>query len=216
MKGVGLLDRFKRMLAGKYIFHLHTDYTDGYSSIHDYLEYASNHRLESVVFTEHVHLDLAYDFNAFCRELDKKKKMFPELDVWLGIEAKILANGKLDVPPEVRERVDLLCIACHSFPPDADLYFQVMTRVFQNEWTDKVRIWVHPGLLFLRHPQLQMVENWQQKMADLVGLANRLGIFGEINLKYDLPTALFPWSWFELTLTGLDAHSTADLDQRLS
>ena len=214
--GKPLLARFNRLLSQKYIFHIHTDYTDGHNSIHDYLEFAADHGIKSVVFTEHVHRDLSYDFNAFCDELERRKRMFPELDVWLGIEAKILANGRLDAPLKLKDRVDLLCIACHSFPLDAERYFKVMAGVFEEEWADKIRIWVHPGLFFLRNIPLMAVENWQQKMEHLVALANRCRIFGEINVKYNLPTALFPHTLFEQTIIGMDAHSTTDLKQRMT
>ncbi len=209
-----LLAKFNRLLSNKYIFHLHTNYTDGENSIHDYLEFAADHGCKSVVFTEHVHRGLSYDFDAFCNELDKKRKLFPELDVWLGIEAKILANGGLDAPLKLRDRIDVLCIACHSFPVDSEKYFQAMARVFQEEWVEKIRIWVHPGLFFLRNTQLMDNDNWQTKIEQLVALANRYGIFGEINVKYNLPMALFAHDLFNQTITGIDAHSIADLKQR--
>lgn len=205
------LEKFKQLLERKYIFHIHTHHTDGGSSVWDYMNFASSKGIDTVIFTEHVRKVMTYDFNAFVSDIEKARREFPHIEVVPGVEAKILPNGGLDISPQVEETVSVICIACHLFPPDMELYFSVMEDIFANRYQDKIRVWVHPGLFCRKHGALINVENYKERVEGLVNTANRHNIYGENNLKYNLPGAIFPASLFKHRIDGRDAHNVKDL-----
>ena len=107
------LERFENLLSRRYIFHLHTNYTDGLSSIEDYCLWASRNGCDTIVFTEHVRKELSYDFYSFLSDIENAKRKFPNMDIWVGVEAKILLDGELDISDEVLPKIEIICFACH-------------------------------------------------------------------------------------------------------
>jgi len=204
-------ETFEQLLKEKYIFHIHTHHTDGNPSAREYMEYASAKGIKTVIFTEHVRKKMSYDFAALVSDIEKARREFPHVRAVLGAEAKILPDGGLDIPPQVLEKVSVICIACHLFPPDMELYFSVMEDIFINRCTDKIRVWVHPGLFCRKHSSLINIENYREQVKHLLDTANKHAVYGENNLKYDLPGTIFPVSLFKYRIIGADAHSIEDL-----
>ena len=204
-------ERFKQLLRREYIFHIHTHHTDGSSSVREYMEFASMKGIETVIFTEHVRKNLDYDFDALVFDIEKAHREFPGVEPVLGVEAKILPGGGLDISPYVIEKASVICIACHSFPSDIELFLSVMEDIFSNRYKDKIRVWVHPGMFFRKHRHLINREDFKERVTRLVETVNRHSVYGENNLKYNLPGAIFPVSLFKSCITGTDAHSIEDL-----
>jgi histidinol phosphatase-like PHP family hydrolase len=204
--------KFDRLLASKYLFHLHTHHTDALLSVNDYLRFASANGYDSVIFTEHVNRDLHYDFDRFVDEVEDARRRHPEVTSIVGVEAKILPEGELDIPEKILDKVELIGIACHSFPGDSELYFRVMEKILTSPLWGKEKVWVHPGLFFLRFPELKK-GNWLQDLRRLTEMANRSGVYGETNMKYGLPTSVFPSAWFDHGIIGWDLHHMEDLER---
>ena len=206
-------EKFKSLLKGKYISHIHTNYTDGNNTVDDYCRWAEIHRYKGVVFTEHVRKDLDYDFGKFAKEVEEARQKFPTLEIWLGVEAKILPNGDLDIP-EFLPGLQVVCIACHSFPVDVSLYQKTLKRVFKDSrWKGYVRIWAHPGEFLQKHNLLEQEEKLLEELAEA---AVKEGIFIEKNFKYKLPPIQIISNIPEENMTtGSDAHSLTDLENRL-
>jgi len=201
-------------LRSRYLFHLHTRYTDGSLTVEDYAGFAEENGVEALIFTEHVTMPLRYDFSQFLEDIDRGRRNHPGLRLLAGVEAKILPGGRLDAPDDIIRAAEVVGIACHGFPPDLELYLQSMERRLASEMEDKPRIWVHPGLFFLTHDHLRrrVTRSQLKRLADV---ANSHGVFGESNVKYGLPDALFPGRWFLRGITGWDIHHAEDLREFL-
>ncbi len=202
------------LLKGKYLFHVHTNYADGSSTVSDYFEYASRHQYESIIFTEHVRQDISYDFDNFLHDIKTAGSQFPKIKSIIGAEAKILPDGDVDVPSKILSKIRVLCFACHSFPKDIDLYESSLKNAFADKrWKKFIRIWVHPGRFLKRNGCL---EDNTGMLADLIDLAVRENIFIEKNLRDDLPPAsLLENIPDERIVTGYDAHSAMKLPKGL-
>ncbi|HEY9722883.1 MAG TPA: PHP domain-containing protein [Oscillatoriaceae cyanobacterium] len=96
--------------------HLHTDYTDGRSTIAEMLAAASAAGLAAVAFTEHVRRGADW-FPGFYDEVQRQAEAFSGLDVLIGIEAKALdEEGALDADWPLIERAELVLGAFHNYP----------------------------------------------------------------------------------------------------
>ena len=146
------LEQFEALTSNdKYLFHLHTNYTDGLNSIEDYFCYASRKKFKTIVFTEHVRENMKYNFDDFYNEIKRIENDFETVNAFIGVESKILPNGSLDVPDSILPKIDLLCFACHSFPDDINLYAEAFKKVFVDpKWKPFIRVWVHPGRFLQR------------------------------------------------------------------
>ncbi|RLG19016.1 histidinol-phosphatase [Candidatus Micrarchaeota archaeon] len=201
-----LLAKFKICLNKRHIFHIHTNHTDGSSTIEEYCSFAVHNGLEAVFFTEHVRKQLEYDFDKYIAEIREAREQFPRLDIWTGAEAKILPGGDLDISDEVLSKIQILCVACHSFPSDLGLYCDSLKKVFSNgRWEKYVRVWVHPGL-FLRN--LNVLDRETGLLEELIHSAAQNGAFIEHNLRKNLPPERIMESIPQQNLVmGWDAHS---------
>jgi putative hydrolase len=95
---------------------IHTTWTDGKMSVQEVLETARERKLGAVAFTEHVRRDTAW-FGDFARSVREEARAFPEIEVFVGCEAKALdTGGALDVSDEVRAQCDLVLGVVHRFP----------------------------------------------------------------------------------------------------
>ena len=80
---------------------MHTNYTDGHSSIEDYFIEAQRKGLKFIALTEHVRRTLTYDYAEFREEVYRCGKKF-DIAFAVGAEAKVLnVDGELDISEEV-------------------------------------------------------------------------------------------------------------------
>jgi len=208
---MSLSEKFEDLLKRKYIFHLHTNYTDGLGSVEDYCLWASKNEYDTVVFTEHVRKNLAYDFRSFLSDVEDARQRFPDLNIWVGVEAKILVDGELDIPDEILSKIQIICFACHSFPLDLDLYEKLSKNLFSDDrWRKHIRVWVHPGY-FLK--KSRMIDEHLVLLSSLISFALESGVFIENNLKHRLPPISIMKNIPQASLIrGLDAHSVKDVE----
>ena len=210
-----MLAKFKDLLKRKYIFHLHTNYTDGTSSVEDYCLWASKNRYDAIVFTEHVRKKLSYNFEDFLSDIGAARLNFPELDVLVGVEAKVLPKGILDMPKAILSDTDVICFACHSFPNNISMYEKALKKVFSDaRWKKYFRVWVHPGFFLKR---LGLLDDHLHLLEDMISFAVEEGVFIENNIKYGLPPVQINKNKFSANLiTGLDAHSVESMEKLMS
>lgn len=205
------LKEFDDILSGKkYIFHLHTNYTDGLNSVQDYFAYASRKKYKSIIFTEHVRNSITYNFDDFCKDIKKMAKEYPAIKAVVGVESKVLPDGRLDVPDEILPEIGVLCFACHSFPEDVHIYKKAFEEIFTNrKWKDFIRVWVHPGRF------IQRMGFSTQNIAILQSLINTAvaeGVYIENNLKQELQIRnLIERVPAVNIVVGCDAHSIDEL-----
>ena len=190
-------------------WHIHTNFTDGKSSVSDYVTAAKELEIPLLAFTEHVRLNLTYDFEELLAEIEIANQRNPELIILSGCEAKVLPDGTLDCSDRIFNQVDHKMFAFHEFPKDAKIYYKALSSVIQNYHVD---CWAHPGLFFEKVPVgLDMnslgnvfKEMWQRE------------IIIEINLKYQLPKHEWVADYLKKTSEGKitiggDVHSVDDL-----
>lgn len=212
MQGMKFLARFRKILErGKYIFHVHTNYTDGLSSVVDYFEYAQKNGISDLIFTEHVRKELSYSFDDFFNNIKVVGKRFTNVKAIIGVEAKIIPGGELDIPQSILSKIEVVCIACHSFPDDVSLYVETFEKIFKDKYLkDYVRVWVHPGRFFRKRNKLDENKNI---LEELIKVALSEEVFIEQNLKEDLPPLnLLEKIPYDKIVVGYDAHSVTDLE----
>jgi len=205
-------EEFNEMMkSGNYVFHIHTNYTDGISNVNAYFEYASQNNIDVIIFTEHVRKDLKYDFDTFVEDVREKNRKFPKIRSFVGCEAKLLPGGGLDIPINILSKINVISFACHSFPQDLELYRLSFKKLFANdEWKSFTRVWVHPGR-FLK--KLNILDKNLGTLEELVNIALSEGVLIEENLKEALPpTEVLKSIPAENIIVGYDAHSIQELD----
>jgi putative hydrolase len=176
----------KFLMTGQW--HIHTNFTDGDSSVMEYARKADNLHIPLIAFTEHVRKDLTYNFDEFLKQIDIARKKFPALTILSGCEAKVLPDGSLDCLQEILEEVDYRLFAFHSFPAEVELYLNALRNVIQS---GKCDAWAHPGLFFKKNPALSLSD---EQLKAVFRLVERNNILIEMNKKYNLP----PQHWLNI------------------
>lgn len=194
--------------TGRYLFHLHTAYTDGTPQVADYFDLARSQALDRLIFLEHIRRRPTYDVGRFVAEVraEADRTGLPAL---VGFEAKVLPGGDLDISPEHASLADIIGIAEHGFPADSARWSSSLHRVLAGAagaFGERQVVWVHPGLWLKRQG---MWDTREAELRRLVSHAHSLGVRLEHNLRYGLlPSYLLaeagPW------VLGADAHSLAD------
>lgn len=200
-------DRFERALKrGSYLFHIHTDWTDGRSSLAEYCEAAKRLGFETIILVEHVRKKCSYDFDAFSK-LAQQQELKHGVEIVLGVEAKVLPDGTIDVPDSVYSQIEVLGIAEHSFKGDASMLAEALYQALRR--SSKLGfpcVWVHPGLGLLHR------YNDRAAFQNAVDIALCNGLYIERNLRYNLPPK---WALSEIPsrfiLIGFDAHSVEEV-----
>ena len=205
------LTEFKNLIRNKrYFFHFHTNYTDGMLTLEDYFRWAKEKRIEVLIFCEHIRKRPTYSFEKFLNEVDQKAQRY-NIKYVIGVEAKLLPTGELDISEEIFEKVNLVGWGCHSFPQDIELYKEALENLIYKlrKREDKIFVWVHPGRFLKKYYNLKQ---YAKLLKNLIKLAEKNGIFIEKNLRENLPPQII---WKEinqsLRITGVDAHRWEDL-----
>jgi DNA polymerase (family 10)/putative hydrolase len=81
-------------------WQLHTDYTDGRSSIKEYFDEATNRGCRFLFFSEHVRKELSYDYLAFKEEVYRIGSTY-NVDFAVGAEVKVLPDMSLDISDSI-------------------------------------------------------------------------------------------------------------------
>lgn len=197
---------------GRYLFHFHTQRTDGKLTAQDYFDWAQVQGVESLLFLEHVRRQASYDVPAFVEEIKELEQRFG-IRASIGFETKLLPDGTLDISPEHCALAEIVGIAEHGFPNDVGLLqtaFQRALNTLPERLPDCCLVWVHPGLWFKKR---SIERSTSTACLSMLEQAVGSGVFVERNLRYGLlDEALLPTISEELLVLGADAHTTKDLD----
>jgi len=93
-------------------YHIHTKITDGKTDPAEIIMAAKYLNVETIAFTEHISKNPTYDWFAFRKDIINLKK--DGIKVLVGVEAKVLAEGELNVSNEILEAADIVLGACHG------------------------------------------------------------------------------------------------------
>jgi len=195
----------------RHLFHVHTCYTDGKLSASDWFEIASKVGVRRITFLEHTRRAPSYDINDLKNEVCILSKRFG-IEGTVGVEARILPDGVLDISEETLMTIDVLGIAEHSFPFNNELYYEAWTAVLKNYRTVFSRVqtvWVHPGLYWKKH---DLLDTEKHRYELQIHEAIEAGLLIEKNIRYDLlPDNLIHLVPKAKLIVGLDGHRREDI-----
>lgn len=201
------------MFRGEYLFHIHTDRTDGKLTVGEFFEFAQRHALDSLIFLEHIRREPKYDVNAFVSEIRHAAES-TGVKAHVGFEAKLLPNGTLDISDSHLEMAEVIGIAEHGFPDDLEVLKKSFTEVLQTyprKFADKIFVWVHPGLWFKKHG---VIHSHLQDYRSMLKEAQQHGVLIEHNLRYGLVDESLLGECVATPLViGADSHSGKDLEK---
>lgn len=198
------------------VLHCHSDYSDGGASIEQMAEAARERGWSYIGITDHS--ESAFYAGGLKRdrlavqheEIDRLNARTRSFRILKGIEADILADGRLDYDEETLDRFDYVIGSIHSrFSMDGD---SMTRRVLAAMDDPHLTILAHPTgrLLLSREPYAIDIEAVLEKAAD-VGVA--------VELNADPHRLDLDWRYCRQAKSlgatieiGPDAHSTAGLD----
>ena len=197
------------------VLHCHTEYSDGKASIADMANAARGNGWRYLGISDHS--QAAFYAAGVSRErmldqmdeIDALNSGFPDFQVLKGVEADILADGRLDYDAELLDRFDFVIASIHSrFKMDGD----AMTKRVLHAMDD-------PHMTILAHPTGRLLLSRKPYDLDLDAVFEKavdVGVAIEINAdphRMDLD-----WRYLkrgkELGVTfaiGPDAHSPRSL-----
>ncbi len=198
------------------VLHCHTDYSDGTATIEEMANAAKERGWDYIGISDHS--ESAFYAGGMKRdellrqheEIDRLNEQMGGFRILKGIEADILADGRLDYDAAILDSFDYVIGSIHSrFSMDGDA---MTTRVLAALDDPHLTVLAHPTgrLLLTREAYAINIEAVLEKAAD-VGVA--------VELNADPHRLDLDWRYCrqakELGVTieiGPDAHSTAGLD----
>lgn len=196
--------------------HIHTSYSDGHMSIEEVVEYARKLGYKWIGICDHSR-SLKVAKGLSIETLQKKileirqvAKKNPDIEILVGAEVDILADGTLDYPDDVLEQLDLVIAAVHSnFKQDENTMTERIIRAMKNPNVDIIS---HPtGRLLKKRPPYQV------NIEKIIAAAAETKVALEINAfpeRLDLPDV-----WCRrakekgvLLAIGTDAHFLSQME----
>ncbi|MBI6546157.1 MAG: DNA polymerase/3'-5' exonuclease PolX [Cyanobacteria bacterium NC_groundwater_1444_Ag_S-0.65um_54_12] len=212
----GSLPRLITLADVKGDFHVHSNYSDGNSSIAAMVESAIAHGYQYLAITDHsIGLGIARGINQEkawrqWEEIRRLNKQYAPFRILSGVELEVRATGELDLSEELLAGFDFICASVHSGTrSDAERITKRMGSALRQHW---VHVLNHPGgrLLNQRPP-------YEYHLDQLLQTAKETGKALEINGSYlrmdlDDSSARKAKEQGVLLSLGSDAHSVAGLD----
>ena len=164
--------------------HVHSDWTDGTTSIEAMAAAAQARGYAYMALTDHSRrVAMAHGLDPArvsrqVRDIDKLNEKFKGFTILKGIEVDILNDGRLDLPDSILSRLDVVVASVHSF---FDLAREAQTdRV--------VRAMENRHVSILGHPTGRLIgerEPYDIDMDHVISAAHDLGCYLEINAEPD-------------------------------
>jgi len=206
-----MMDRLKTFSQviekGNYVFHLHTDLTDGSSNLSEYFVLASKLG-KFFIFTEHVRKEITYDWMDYINTIH-------EAGYLAGFEAKVMPGGDIDIGQKAYESSDVLAIAVHSFKVENyDILVSSLRRAFEDHLDDSVPlVWVHPTT---SKTERRLVDNKEKYIDDVMsGFEKDVWLESNVRRTNFLNEEIERLSKKYKIIIGLDAHSVDEVSSLL-
>jgi DNA polymerase (family X) len=164
--------------------HVHSDWTDGTTSISAMAEGAQALGYEYIALTDHSRrVAMAHGLDPTrvtrqIREIDRLNSKLSGLTILKGIEVDILKDGRLDLPDSVLSQLDVVVASVHSF---FDLSREAQTDRI-------VRAMKNRHVSILGHPTGRLIgqrDAYDVDMDRIISAARELGCCLEINAEPD-------------------------------
>jgi DNA polymerase (family 10) len=164
--------------------HVHTNWSDGSSSIEEVARAAQGRGYQYVAICDHTKsLKITHGLDETrlmkqMKEIDRLNEKMEGFQILKGTEVDILSDGKLDISDKVLEKLDIVIAAIHSgFKQDREKMTKRIIRALENPL---VHIIAHPSgrLLGARDP-------YEVEMDELMEAAKKYGKALEINAYFE-------------------------------
>lgn len=211
----GMLPRLVEYGDIKGIFHIHTRYSDGISSIEEMAKRAIEMGMSYIGISDHSRS--AYyagglkeeDVLRQREEIERLNSLYEGFRIFAGIESDILTDGSLDYPDDILASFDFVIASVHSaFTLDRETMTKRLVRALEN-----------PHVTMLGHPTGRLIlarEGYPVDLERVIETAAGLGKVIELNANpYRLD---LDWRWcrrakekgVKISINP-DAHSTEGL-----
>jgi DNA polymerase (family X) len=145
------------------IFHVHTTYSDGTNSIEEVVSACREAGLEYVGITDHSQ-SASYagglkedDLARQREEIAALREKYPDLGIYCGVESDIRADGSLDYPDAVLEKLDFVIASVHSG-----------LKMERTKMTERLlKALAHPLVTMLGHPTNRLLLGRDSSPLDL-------------------------------------------------
>lgn len=176
------------------MIHIHTNWSDGHSSLEEMVEATKNLGFEYVVICDHS--QTAKYANGLEPErlleqielIDKLNNINFGIKILKGIESDILADGSLDYPEEILRRLDVVVASVHS-------HFKMSKEQMTKRITYALR---SPYTTILGHPTGRLIlarQSYEIDVKEIIEVASDYGKVIEFNANpYRLD---LPWEYLE-------------------
>jgi DNA polymerase (family X) len=164
--------------------HIHTNLSDGRSSLEQMAYAAQEKGYEYLAVTEHSkRLSVAHGINQArlaerIKEIDNLNRKLKNIILLKSIEVDILEDGSLDLSKEILEKLDLvICSVHHKFNLSREKQTERIIRAMQ-----------HPYFIILAHPSGRLInerEPYDVDMERLIRAARETGCVLELNAQPD-------------------------------
>lgn len=195
-------------------FHIHTNHVHGANSIEECVSAAKKNGLHVIGIVEHTRRRPTYDFNQLYQEVMKERQRNEDVEVLLGLEAKVLnREAELDIKDELikDERVDFIIGVFHSWPlgnlPNSRDYVEMLENMLKRRIID---VWGHPFLL----AETYGFQFDDSEILEITELVIKCETIVELNLRYGLPPVKFLNHVLEESIPfviGSDAHAKDEI-----
>jgi len=164
--------------------HVHSKWSDGASSIEKIARVAQNRGYQYVAICDHSKfLKIAHGLDESrlvkqIEEIDRLNEKLKGFQILKGTEVDILADGKLDFPDKMLEKLDFVVAAIHSgFKQDKGKMTKRIIRALENPFVNMI---AHPSgrLLGARDP-------YEVEIEELMEAAKKYGKALEINAYFE-------------------------------
>lgn len=159
--------------------HVHTNWSDGKSSIREMAMEASRRGYEYLAITDHTHMPVARGLNEKrltnqMDEIDRINHELGDISLLKGAEVNLDSYGNLDMSPDVLEGLDMVIASIHSdLRQDPEKMNQRILNALENE---HVNILAHPT-----GRKLKERKPYQLNIEELFSKARDTGTILEVN-----------------------------------
>ena len=145
------------------IFHVHSTYSDGTAGLEEIVRHCLEAGYEYVGITDHSQSAFyagglkEEDLQQQAEEIDTLRKKYKDIAILRGVEADIRADGSLDYPDNILEKLDFVIASVHS-----GLFME------REKMTARiVRALTHPRVTMLGHPTNRLLLGRESSPLDL-------------------------------------------------
>ncbi len=139
-------------------YHIHTVYSDGKDTMEECVRAAINKGLCAIAFTDHIWRTSDW-VDAYIKESHRLKDRYPELDIYIGAEAKAVnRQGDVDISQKDAEKLDFVIGSVHRRLPDEpddryrDLRALCPEAAAEAETETIIAMTKHPNVDVIGHP----------------------------------------------------------------